>query len=351
MRVLHFCFFSHASEGIRKQLQYEANAVHNLELSSCWDIKTFCCDELGCNKYTGTYKVIRWLLDNYKKYDIIIFRYTPLLIFILPFRAILRRIILIHHAKEKNEIKLFKINGIFKLIRLLIYDIITLTLSRYIMGVAAVTNEILDFQSRRFHLTEGTNFLYPNGVSAGSVKVLEDKREGVPKFVMMATEYYEWHGLDVLLKMFNEFEQEYQLHIIGAIVDDDMLQAVSKSNRVLYYGKRSTEEYVDILASCDVALGSFALDKKGLTEASSIKVSEFLVSGLPVYSGHYDVSLKEGFNFYFTSYKYKLIDIYNMIPELRAVSRLRIHKEAVDIFNKEKFLKDFYSSLERLRFG
>src|SRR5690606_39054416 len=49
---------------------------------------------------------------------------------------------------------------------------------------------------------------------------------------------------------------------------------------------------------CCLGLSSFALDRKGMHEACTLKVREYLMMGLPVGAGHKEV-FPEGFPYFF----------------------------------------------------
>jgi hypothetical protein len=54
------------------------------------------------------------------------------------------------------------------------------------------------------------------------------------------------------------------------------------------------KEYLPIMAGADVAIGPLALHRKGLSEASSLKVAEYLSYGIPVILGNSETAFPDG---------------------------------------------------------
>jgi hypothetical protein len=54
------------------------------------------------------------------------------------------------------------------------------------------------------------------------------------------------------------------------------------------YGVLTATAYRDVLARCDLGLGTLALYRKGMREASPLKVREYLAYGLPTVIGYDD---------------------------------------------------------------
>lgn len=60
------------------------------------------------------------------------------------------------------------------------------------------------------------------------------------------------------------------------------------------HGFLTQDQYEPILAAADIGIGVLGLHRKGLNEASPIKVREYLAYGLPVISGHPDTDFLGG---------------------------------------------------------
>jgi hypothetical protein len=62
---------------------------------------------------------------------------------------------------------------------------------------------------------------------------------------------------------------------------------------VTAYGLMARHEYEPLLARADVAIGSVAMERAGLTEASTLKFPEYLAYGLPVVIGYQETHFLE----------------------------------------------------------
>ncbi len=91
-----------------------------------------------------------------------------------------------------------------------------------------------------------------------------------------------WAGVDKAIAL-AEAMPELDLHLVGAGVPDGPLPA-----NVRVYGRLPRDGYRDVLASADFGIGPLALHRKGMSEASPLKVREYLLHGLPVLTAHED---------------------------------------------------------------
>jgi hypothetical protein len=93
-----------------------------------------------------------------------------------------------------------------------------------------------------------------------------------------------WHGLDKVLLLARALP-EYDFALVGA-------QAATLPHplpaNVQVYPPLPRERYASILAAADVGIGSLAMHRAGLGEASPLKVREYLAHGLPVVLGFED---------------------------------------------------------------
>ena len=59
-------------------------------------------------------------------------------------------------------------------------------------------------------------------------------------------------------------------------------------------GQLTPDQYLPIMAKADVAIGPLALHRKGLSEASALKVAEYLACGIPVILGCREAAFPAG---------------------------------------------------------
>ena len=68
---------------------------------------------------------------------------------------------------------------------------------------------------------------------------------------------------------------------------------------VRFYGKRIGKDLDAVYNKADIAMGTFAFYKAGITISSALKVKEYMAKGFPVVSGCYEDSFgKEDIDFY-----------------------------------------------------
>jgi hypothetical protein len=96
-----------------------------------------------------------------------------------------------------------------------------------------------------------------------------------------------------------------------------------------------------------VGLSSFDLASKGMTEACTLKVRDFLRLGLPVYAGHRDSALPNHFN-YFVQGMPNWPDILSFARSMRAARRAEVVAAARPWIDKTILLERLFRSLERM---
>lgn len=344
---------------MEKQLLYELAAAERLPEHISWDVVVFCCDadsgrkcfihKMAFGKWSKVGRVITllssflWLFKKAHNYDVIMVRYSKLL-FLLSFsKRIKRKLVTVHHTKEYDEERLRvsprdNFSSFFD-------NYITKKLTGVLAGVVGVTQEIAEFAAKRFNISQDRMFIYPNGVDFQQVQLVGDKRAGVVKFVMMASEYHLWHGLEFIIDAFSEFQEPFELHIIGLVQDPNLLKKIQQDSRMIYYGYQNSIQYAHILELSDLALGSFGMHLKNLKQASSLKVREYLACGLPVYSGHADYAF-EGRNFpYYINGKLDPREIYDTALKFRKVKREVVRNAVFPFIDKQFIFNDIVRRL------
>ncbi|WP_166462364.1 glycosyltransferase [Psychrobacillus vulpis] len=156
-----------------------------------------------------------------------------------------------------------------------------------------------------------------------------------------------WHGIDKLIDLANHIPN-CTFHIIGINNMDN------PPNNFIQYGYMSQEEYLPILSKCNVGIGTLALHRKNMEEASPLKVREYLKNGLPIIIGYVDSDFAE------STYPFilKLPNTDNNVSENINVIRnfilnskdMKITKEEIEcIFNENKEVKrlEFFENIIR----
>ncbi|MEO6884096.1 MAG: hypothetical protein ABI199_08740 [Bacteroidia bacterium] len=223
-----------------------------------------------------------------------------------PFKVIIE-----HNTKEISEIrfsnsnswiKKFKIRPTPSYVKLLI-DVYWKPLfteyyyGKKILGLAkmgvAVTQEIAKYEMSRNKSYKCV--LLSNGVDVKRVPFYKRvlKEGEVVNIIMLVSSSSNWHGVDLIVKSFNKYKNNtIHLYLIGKISEKDQ-QEISLNRNITSTGFLTSSEFDIYLKSAHLGLGSFGIFRKKLKEATTLKVREYLASGLPVFLGHIDSDIEQ----------------------------------------------------------
>ncbi len=152
-------------------------------------------------------------------------------------------------------------------------------------AVCGVTPEIAAHEINRCKL-QCPPLVLPNGLFVDQEKGLVDDRTDTIRILLAASEFAAWHGLDRILARALEYSgaESFELHLAGPI--PAALQAeLSDHAFIHWHGLLDREKLNDLSARCDIGLGSFGMDRVGLSEGSKLKILGYLAQGLPVATG------------------------------------------------------------------
>lgn len=306
MRILHTTFSMVYPLGQLVQMSWEQQAATQLGIDWKAKIYTFYSDtakndvvEFGPpitpnniffsrirNWFILRFKYYRWLKLQEDDTDIYIIRYSSYDIFQLIYLIFSNKpTYLIHHTLEIPEI-LIERNAI-NIIKAGIEKMIGRYSIRKCAGIIGVTQEIIDYEKKRVGNVDKFALLYPNGIIYNNYEA-RDKRGSMPELLFISSYFFPWHGLDLLIDSIKENHDNFILHIIGDLSQADENSARSDS-RIILHGRKNQREVELVSEKCWVGLSAFALYRNNMHEACSLKVRQYLMMGLPVYSGHKDV--------------------------------------------------------------
>jgi hypothetical protein len=176
--------------------------------------------------------------------------------------------------------------------------------------------------------------------------MLPDLRGERPEIVFVASHFAHWHGLEGLLASLCASPTDGVLHLVG-IVPEQLLQRAQGDPRVRTYGELDPSAVDEVVARGWVGLSSFGLAEKGMTEACTLKVREYLRAGVPAYAGHRDSGLPADFAYF----RYGAPDWDAIVAYARAtrgVARDAVSGAARPFIDKAVLLQRLYQSLEAL---
>lgn len=363
MKMLHTAVMQSYSPGVFNQMMAEYQTARDASINI--DVKIFCPKHVytvseiveyanfGINKHPLRKienwiklrkEYYNWLKKKESQYDIIILRNSVHDPFLLNFiKKSKTKVLLMHHTIESSELKSLGYLGYIRYIGDKYLGSACINKSD---GIIGVTNEIINFEKSRVANKKINSFLYPNGISIDYSKPLLNYKNKNIELIFVASYFFDWHGLDLLLENIKKSDEEFILHIIGEVSKNDK-KAGFNDKRIVYHGSLNRDEINNIAQHCNVGLSSFALYRKSMNEACTLKVREYLSLGLPVYSGHYDVFPDD-----FPYFKYGSPSIYDIIKfskETSAINPNEIRRESSKYINKKLLLsklfeeiKDFY---------
>ena len=351
MKILHAAQMRITPIGIIHQMEYEQKAA--VELGIPWESKLYCPSKVQSTiLVTPTHRAnswlafrrgfYKWLDSQVKHFDVILLRYSlndPFQPFFIKRCPI--PVITMHHTLEVPQLRceedrkgdvlaMFEwLAGRFAL--------------QHVHGVAAVTREIGAYEVMRTGDSSTPFYYYPNGAVYDNNSVIEAQSEaGSHQFLYVSSQFYPWMGLDLLLEASLKSKDDYIIHIVGELTDEQR-RALSQDGRFMLHGILSKDEIGALVSKSTLGLSTFAIERKKFTEGNTLKVMEYLKSGLPVYAGYKDV-FDESFPFYRIG-SADMDKILAYADYVRPFSREEISNSARPIIDKTVLVKRFYGEV------
>ncbi len=192
------------------------------------------------------------------------------------------------NANELAELKQYSLGNYF-------YHLCTrgLTLRRA-RGIVYVSHEIQ--RAPVYRRLRKPGLVLGNGVRMEDAPSLPERARdgGNPRLAFIGQAGMPWHGIDRVVAMARAFP-DWRFDLIG-ISADDAGETLPKN--VTAWGPMPSSQYRSaILPFCDCGIGSLAMYRARLVEASPLKTREYLALGLPVIIGYSDTDFLSGADF------------------------------------------------------
>lgn len=129
----------------------------------------------------------------------------------------------------------------------------------------------------------------PNSIDLAAYPELEVARNPSPRLVFIGSPGLAWAGVDKIARLASHFPS-WRFDVVGPVPEE----LPGAPANVVMHGLLALDEYLPIVAQADVAIGPLALHRKGLSEASALKVAEYLAYGLPVILGNAETAFPDG---------------------------------------------------------
>lgn len=360
-RVLHIASVSRAStnSGVAQQMEWERQAARRLGIE--WDVELWTTEPYQPNSvlrqvppYSQSVLARRFhfysrLREAAAKYDFVVVRHAPLNPFglFLP-RRIRRKTWHVFHTKTGDYLRA-KGKWTGPLLAWIDRSLTRITI-RNSGGIIGVTDELVEYERSRLKLPHAKAIVYPNGLHLDEWDgVIPDRRDGPFKIAFVASRFFDWNGLEDLLKNIVESDPSpvWELHLVGQLMPHQRKYIAQNdlSGYIIEHGVLDAAAISSLLASMDLSLGAFALHKVDIRTACTLKVRESLGAGVPVYSGHSDVGVS-GIDECYREGPADWSAILSMAAEARTRSKEDIRLIARPMIDKMSLLATLYEAIE-----
>ena len=129
----------------------------------------------------------------------------------------------------------------------------------------------------------------PNSIDLDDYPELPAPANPSPRLVFLGAPNLAWAGIDKLPRLAAAFP-DWQVDVVGSGPE----AFPGAPANLVAHGQLGRADYLPIMAGADVAIGPLALHRKGLSEASALKVAEYLAYGIPVILANTEAAFPDG---------------------------------------------------------
>lgn len=164
-------------------------------------------------------------------------------------------------------------------------------LLRHASGIVGVTRESVDYGIGLAHRTI-MSLILGNGIDCKRVRFLTHKPGNSINAAYVGDKTV-YAGLDRVMQPLVGWEDRgFVLHVIGRHwEDDDCAIRLSSQGKLVIHGYVTGSDLEDILQRMDICIGPLGIHRKGIREATTLKVRRYLAHGIPTVIGYGDPDL------------------------------------------------------------
>lgn len=350
MRYVHAAVSMNPSTGVIRQMAEEEQAAAALGLN--WSTWLFQASDLSpaLSRWPGwlRYTLLRvrfyfGLARLARRGHRVLLRHSPGDPFLYLASFFLGAYFTVHHTLEETELAASKFP--FSQLQLRLERALGRRVVARARGIVCLTPEIARHQLDRLTpRAERLVGIFPNGILyPDGETVPADRRGDQPEVIFVASYFFDWHGLEALLDSMTA-DGDGLLHLVGTL-PDTIRRKAEAIERVRIHGPLDLSTLDALTAQCWLGLSSFSLSSKGMTEACSLKVREYLRAGVPVYAGHRDSALPPDFE-YFRRGSAQWSEILGYAHAMRSASRSSVAESARPLIDKKVLLEQLHRCLE-----
>ncbi|MCA6362442.1 MAG: glycosyltransferase [Bacteroidetes bacterium] len=228
-------------------------------------------------------------------------------------------------------------------------------------GIIGVTDEITQYELNRMNsqvpaITSG------NGIDTSRIPFVTGPvfTGGTLHLLMLSSVSVDWQGTDKLIRSVSEHDN-VKLWLVGSFSEEIKKLASTRGDKIVFTGPLTGAELDRVFQNIHLAIASLAIERKGLKEASALKVREYAARGVPVITAFPDPDLPkermpEGYGWLQVDLKSGLIDLAQLrefaLTATTTENRTKFRKYAeayMDYAAKMKRLVVFFDKLVNSR--
>lgn len=156
-------------------------------------------------------------------------------------------------------------------------------------GIVAVTHELCGIIDKYGK----DSVVIGNGFDTANTPHFPPPHNEKPHAVFVGTPNQIWQGFDKIIAI-APLIPEVTFHIVGPSRAD--FNGIL-SNNIVVHGYKNKSDIEEVYKKSDVAIGTLALHRKKMNEASPLKVREYLAYGLPTIIGYSDTDIGDDYPF------------------------------------------------------
>ena len=160
-------------------------------------------------------------------------------------------------------------------------------------GLAFVTGELA--RAPGFSRYGRPSVVVANGIDLDGVPARPAPANARPRLLFIGQPNCPWHGLDKLAALAS-LQPRWDFDVVGP----PAAEVPTAPRNMTFHGLLPADDYARLLGAADIGVGTLALHRKGIAEASPLKVREYLATGLPVINGYVDTDFPSGAPFLLT---------------------------------------------------
>ncbi len=147
-------------------------------------------------------------------------------------------------------------------------------------GCIYVSRELSELEQFRKYVNN--YIVIGNGFELAGVQPSSPPNNRTIRFVFIGSSGQSWQGVDKLVQL-AKLRESWIFDVIG--IEAKELSGPVPGN-MSFHGKLTRSEYEPLMRRADIAIGTLALHRKRMEEASPLKVREYLAYGIPVIMGY-----------------------------------------------------------------